>query len=817
MIAVHPRTERIVTALLLACSLLVAAAATDNAWRRVGRVSPGFAVMENLLVVVGGGQRDAVLRPFDQVVALDGRLLRSAREITAEAERRPPGTLLHSTIARGHEVLERDIPTGVCTLSWFKRFVVEALSPALLFLLLGGVVMYLKPGAGESRLFFAFCLISFVTNLLYPDLHTTYRFTTVFLAVWALTPTALAHLALRFPEKRRIVRRYPRLTWWLWVTGGVTAIALVMDFFWRPFIAGYALVVPTFVAACWGLALIALILSLCRTAWAGSTPLARQRAKLLAAGFAVGFLFPVLGTTAEIVFRVTVPFLNESWRLTLVFPLVVAYAIVRYNLFALGAVLRLGAIYSGVTVLVTLLYAGSLTALNLSFSTLEMSVSPVVPAGIVSLLVVALLNPLYLRTQRFVDRVFFRQRYDAQQTVERLAAAMTTVLELRRIVGLITRTVGDLFHPVSATLLLAEDGRPGYRASDGAVGGARVTDESPLLRFLERHRDPLSRERLREDPALVGLREQCGAAMDQLAAELVVPIVFQDRVTALLALGPKRSGAAYTTEDLRLLRLLLDQSAVALANATAYSALQAALRRVEILESIRAHLSKFVPRTVQSLIDEAPEAPALAKREVDVSVLFVDIAGYVRLSERFDSDRVNRLVERYFGAFLDEIVKYGGDVNETAGDGLMMIFQDPDPRRHAEAAVLTACAIVRRTREINAEAGSLAEPITLHVGVNSGVAAVGATKIEGRAGTRWTYTATGPVTNLAARLAAVGEDDAVHIGPETGRRLGAGFVLEDVGEQRLKNVEEPVRVFRVVERDVDERTPPLENAVPAPA
>ena len=162
-------------------------------------------------------------------------------------------------------------------------------------------------------------------------------------------------------------------------------------------------------------------------------------------------------------------------------------------------------------------------------------------------------------------------------------------------------------------------------------------------------------------------------------------------------------------------------------------------------------------------------------------------------------------MEHYFGAFLDEIVKYGGDVNETAGDGLMMIFQDPDPRRHAEAAVLTACAIVRRTREINAEPGSLAEPITLHVGVNSGVAAVGATKLEGTAGTRWTYTASGAVTNLAARLAGVGEDDAVHIGPETRRRLGSGFVLEDVGEQRLKNVEEPVRVFRVVERVAEGR------------
>ena len=99
------RTERIVTALLLACSLLLAAAATDNAWRRVGRTEPGFAVMENLLVVVGGGQRDAALRPFDRVVALDGHPLRSARDITAEAERQPPKTPLHYTVARGHEIL----------------------------------------------------------------------------------------------------------------------------------------------------------------------------------------------------------------------------------------------------------------------------------------------------------------------------------------------------------------------------------------------------------------------------------------------------------------------------------------------------------------------------------------------------------------------------------------------------------------------------------------------------------------------------------------------------------------------------------------
>jgi class 3 adenylate cyclase len=111
--------------------------------------------------------------------------------------------------------------------------------------------------------------------------------------------------------------------------------------------------------------------------------------------------------------------------------------------------------------------------------------------------------------------------------------------------------------------------------------------------------------------------------------------------------------------------------------------------------------------------------------------------------------------------------------------------------------VLAGQGVLRRAHLINGELAGVSEPIRLHVGVNSGTAAVGATKIEGTAGTRWTYTASGPVTNLAARLAALGEGDAVILGGETARRLDAEFGCEDWGERRLRNVEEPVRVFRV--------------------
>jgi class 3 adenylate cyclase len=85
----------------------------------------------------------------------------------------------------------------------------------------------------------------------------------------------------------------------------------------------------------------------------------------------------------------------------------------------------------------------------------------------------------------------------------------------------------------------------------------------------------------------------------------------------------------------------------------------------------------------------------------------------------------------------------------------------------------------------------------MHIGVNTGPALLGATKIEGRAGTRWTYTASGMTTNIAARLAALAEGGEIVLSEETCGRLGADVAPEDMGPRELKGVERAVRVFRL--------------------
>ncbi|HYY17035.1 MAG TPA: response regulator, partial [Gammaproteobacteria bacterium] len=86
-------------------------------------------------------------------------------------------------------------------------------------------------------------------------------------------------------------------------------------------------------------------------------------------------------------------------------------------------------------------------------------------------------------------------------------------------------------------------------------------------------------------------------------------------------------------------------------------------RKVGLLLHIKDHLSKFVPLAVRRLVEEHPEAPELGRREQDVSILFVDLSGYTKLSRVMDLDRLNTIVERYFSQFLDCVHEHGGDVS----------------------------------------------------------------------------------------------------------------------------------------------------------
>jgi class 3 adenylate cyclase/tetratricopeptide (TPR) repeat protein len=145
-----------------------------------------------------------------------------------------------------------------------------------------------------------------------------------------------------------------------------------------------------------------------------------------------------------------------------------------------------------------------------------------------------------------------------------------------------------------------------------------------------------------------------------------------------------------------------------------------------------------------------------------VTVLFADLCGYTRLSQKVDPEDVHLLLERFFGVVDGIVERFGGRVDKHIGDAVMAVFGAPvahgdEPTR----AVRAADAMVHAMPDLDAPTG---HPLDVHIGIAAGeVVASGVGSDQHRA-----YTVIGPSVNLAARLVGIagpGEvvlDDVVH-------------------------------------------------------
>jgi class 3 adenylate cyclase len=320
--------------------------------------------------------------------------------------------------------------------------------------------------------------------------------------------------------------------------------------------------------------------------------------------------------------------------------------------------------------------------------------------------------------------------------------------------------------------------------------------------------------------------ENAGRDLEPPAQETVLsavvdfwlPFAVSQDCPGLLGLGPKLIGEPYNENDAELLNTLINNLVIALKNARSFEEirqlnkslqlknialekalkeLKAAMRKVEILEGIKANLTKFVPSTVSRLIEKSPNGEMPAGRDQDVSVLFLDIESYTKICERLGDQEMNDIIEKHFSAFMEAIYANDGDVNETAGDGLMVLFMDEDKVQNALGAVRTALKIREDTIKIGRECKSLYRPLEINMGINSGSAYVGAAKFDSYTGSRWTYTARGSLTNIAARIGAQATGGRIFLSPTTAARIKEQFTLAPLGKFNLKNVSEEVEIFEI--------------------
>ena len=271
-------------------------------------------------------------------------------------------------------------------------------------------------------------------------------------------------------------------------------------------------------------------------------------------------------------------------------------------------------------------------------------------------------------------------------------------------------------------------------------------------------------------------------------------------IGALQAINKQSSD--FTSGDQQLLTSISHYVAIALENAKLYEdvknyseELKAKLNHIETLERVKSQLTKFVPTSVRKLVEEDPGKRVFEKVPMDVSVLFLDIEGFSKITESYDQKLVNDMVESHFSSYLECIYRHEGEVNETSGDGLMVIFKEAPKEMLAQKAVAAGLEIISENKRLNNEYVSPWGPVDLHMGINTGEAWVGSTKMKTLTGERWTYTASGLVTVLAARIGAKSSGTRLFVGPETYRCIKDSCESEFMGEQDLKNVKKPVSIY----------------------
>jgi len=258
---------------------------------------------------------------------------------------------------------------------------------------------------------------------------------------------------------------------------------------------------------------------------------------------------------------------------TIAFCLFVSLAILRHHLLDIRLILRKSTAYILTSALITLPFLGIFLLVTRAFAV----------GGFLSwtylvlTLVLALLAPqLWQRVQRWVDRMFYRDRYDYLEALEGFSRNTQSLTDSSRPSSTMVSLISGALKPSSVYLLqplpFSRDFAVTSRAGVGSVDNVLLSGSSPLIKWLNRSEGMLSYQDLDIIPQLQSINAKEQEALGRIGTELIAPIkTHSGQLSGVLILGRKTSEQPYTVEDKQLIYTLDRQMAINLENARLYN------------------------------------------------------------------------------------------------------------------------------------------------------------------------------------------------------------------------------------------------------
>jgi hypothetical protein len=143
-------------------------------------------------------------------------------------------------------------------------------------------------------------------------------------------------------------------------------------------------------------------------------------------------------------------------------PIAVGFAVLRYRLYEIDIIINRTLVYGSLTVMLALVYFGGVAGLQrlLAPATGQDSQLAIVAS---TLVIAALFNPMRRRIQRFIDRSFYRSKYDARKTLEAFSAKMRDDTDLNALSDDILAVVRETIQPEHVSLWLRPPDRVAKR------------------------------------------------------------------------------------------------------------------------------------------------------------------------------------------------------------------------------------------------------------------------------------------------------------------------------------------------------------------
>lgn len=252
--------------------------------------------------------------------------------------------------------------------------------------------------------------------------------------------------------------------------------------------------------------------------------------------------------------------------------LIITTAIGRHRLLDISIVVRKGLLYSIPTVIIATGYFLIISlAINIFHTSGDMQIYISLSLAVLAALVA---QPLYTRAQFWVDRMFFREKYDSSLMLQRVSRTSAAMLNLEDLLEMILREVTGVIHVSRAGFFLKHDKTGDLRlAAHFELHLEQVhafRKDHPLVNWLSRNQKALTRAEMDMLPQFKALWGREWQQLDEMAADLFVPVMVKDELVGVFILAKKLSEEQYSQDDILTLTTLANQTAVAIENARLY-------------------------------------------------------------------------------------------------------------------------------------------------------------------------------------------------------------------------------------------------------